>query len=626
VYGKWNPNHTVANPYPDGHPWTFWQYSSGERLQSFNSGGSNLDGDVARGGIEFLKDQLIPAVWTHDGSGDWGTLTNWNSGQAPIAPVRGPGQVPPVGTQTLPTPRLPGAAGSGVTSGQHDTVILERPNANITITLASGTHNIRKLYVRETLNITGGSLTINYIPSSDSTTNGAQFSGPVTLSGSGSFSVHTLQVDTNRVFTLAGGSLTLNTINLMPHASTPAKILMNGDAAFNPRANATAVIVKGAGAGSSGFIDLGGGARAFIVGNGTSEVDLSIDVPVSNGALTKSGPGTLRLTSANTYAGGTTVSAGRLFVNNTTGSGTGSGGVTVNGGTLGGTGTIAGPVTVNSGGTISPGTSIGTITLNGVPTFNGTTFLEINRNGGSSLADKIALNGVALNYGGTLVVSNTGAALIGGEVFTNFVAPAYSGAFTTISLPALGSGLNWYTGGLTADGTIKVNRKPVASPDAFTNVSPLVLQIPMANLTANDTDADGDALTLTGINLTTTNGVTLLTNSTFIFYSNYVSTADQFQYTISDERGGGATGTVYIAASPVARFTGAPSDDGNSVTLHITGRPGWTYYVERTTNLLNWTTISTNVAPPDGVFDYTDDFADLNEAAPAAFYRLRWSP
>src|ERR1044071_2680777 len=96
------------------------------------------------------------------------------------------------------------------------TVILDRPNANITVTLSTGTHNIRKLYMRETLNITGGSLTVNYVPSADSTTNGAQFSGAVTLSGSGSLSVHTLQVDTSRTLTLSGGTLTFNKINLMP--------------------------------------------------------------------------------------------------------------------------------------------------------------------------------------------------------------------------------------------------------------------------------------------------------------------------------------------------------------------------------------------------------------------------
>jgi hypothetical protein len=39
-----------------------------------------------------------------------------------------------------------------------------------------------------------------------------------------------------------------------------------------------------------------------------------------------------------------------------------------------------------------------------------------------------------------------------------------------------------------------------------------------------------------------------------------------------------------------------------------------------------WVTISTNVAPASGRFDFTDDFRDLPQPQPAAFYRLRWSP
>ena len=470
IYGPWDD-------YGVTHPWKIWQYASTMHLASYSTT-ANLDVDVARGGYEFVKDQLIPAIWLYDLSGDWSTLTNWNSGQTPVAPVLASGQVTPTATGPLPTPRLPGAAGTGPTSGQNDTVILERSSANITVTLSSGTHNIRKLYQRETLNITGGSLTINYAPSADSTTFGAQFSGPVTLSGAGSLSVHTLQVDSTQTFTVTGGALTFNTINLMPHSTTPAKLLVSGDASFNSLSNLTATIANGTGTGSSGLVDLGGGTRVFNVGDSTAEVDVSVAVPISNGALSKAGPGTLRLTAANTFSGGTIVSAGRLLVNNTSGSGTGTGAVTVNGGILGGTGTIAGAVTVNAGGMLSPGaaSAFGTLTLNSAPGFGGTNLMRIDRNGGASLADKLVLSSGTLSYGGRLVVSNSGATLTGGEVFTLFSAGAYSGAFAATDLPPLSADLIWDLGNLAVNGTISVitNTLPTA-PSISSGPDSLVL-------------------------------------------------------------------------------------------------------------------------------------------------------
>ena len=302
VYGPWDNSPNPADP------WHFWQYASTGRLPSFNGGGSNLDFDVAKGGTEYLKDHLVPALWMNDSNGEWTTPSNWNSGQTPVAPAQGPGQVARVGSLTLPAARLPGAASTGV----NDTVLLDRPNANITVTLASGAHNIRKLYAREALNITGGSLNVNYVPSADSTPIAAQFSAAVSLSGNGSLSVHTLQVDAARNFTLGGGTLTFNAINLMPHSTTPAKIVVTGDAILNPLANAAATIAKGAGSGATSSIDLGGDDRVFNVGNGSANVDVTIGVPVANGGLTKTGAGTLALSGANTYSGDTTVLAGKL--------------------------------------------------------------------------------------------------------------------------------------------------------------------------------------------------------------------------------------------------------------------------------------------------------------------------
>ena len=95
------------------------------------------------------------------------------------------------------------------------------------------------------------------------------------------------------------------------------------------------------------------------VGNATIDVNgntISFANPIGNsgsGALTVASTaanGVFVLQGANTYSGGTTVSSGTLKVNNATGSGTGSGSVSVaSGAKLGGSGIISGTVTFASG-------------------------------------------------------------------------------------------------------------------------------------------------------------------------------------------------------------------------------------------------------------------------------------
>jgi hypothetical protein len=187
--------------------------------------------------------------------------------------------------------------------------------------------------------------------------------------------------------------------------------------------------------------------------------------------------------------------------------------------------------------------------------------------------------------------------------------------------------LNWHIGELTSNGTIKVNRKPSAVPLTFSNFAPAVLEIPFALLTANATDPDGDTLSLADVNLSTTNGVLLVTNSVSISYSNRASTTDQFTYTLSDGHGAVASGLVNIVnfgSTPSATFVGTPMPTGASVLLHFSATPGWTYYLERSTDLATWTRISTIVPPAGGIVDFTDHFPDLGSPPASAFYRLGW--
>lgn len=93
------------------------------------------------------------------------------------------------------------------------------------------------------------------------------------------------------------------------------------------------------------------------------------------GSLSKFGTGVVMLTGENTYTGDTVAGAGTLLINNTAGSGTGAGTVTVNsGGTLGGSGGFTGAVTVNSGGTLSPGAGIESLATGAVTFAAGSTF------------------------------------------------------------------------------------------------------------------------------------------------------------------------------------------------------------------------------------------------------------
>jgi autotransporter-associated beta strand protein len=168
--------------------------------------------------------------------------------------------------------------------------------------------------------------------------------------------------------------------------------------------------------------------------------------------LVKLGSGVLAITSGgNSYSGLTTVSNGTLLID-----GTIPAAATVkSGATLGGIGTIGGLVTVEAGGRLAAGDSIGALTLNVSPVLNGSVVAELDRNSGTPLADLITVSGLPIAYGGTLVLTNTGAELEVGDTFALFNASSYSGSFTLVSQTP-NQIVTWNTSQLTVNGTISV--------------------------------------------------------------------------------------------------------------------------------------------------------------------------
>jgi autotransporter-associated beta strand protein len=183
--------------------------------------------------------------------------------------------------------------------------------------------------------------------------------------------------------------------------------------------------------------------------------------------LVKAGTGTQTFTGTNSYTGTTTVSNGMLLVNGVIGGGA----VTVAGGTLGGTGVINGAVTVQGGGVLAPGTnSLGTLTVSNSLTLGGGTQMKLSLHASAATNDVLRCSGT-VNFGGALVLTNIGTnALVVGNKFTLFRAAARTGAFASITWPALAPGLGW-TNSLLLDGSVAVvpavNTTPINLNFAF---------------------------------------------------------------------------------------------------------------------------------------------------------------
>ncbi len=211
--------------------------------------------------------------------------------------------------------------------------------------------------------------TINFKPVNTSFT----YSG--VISGSGSLNMlgsNTLTLAGANLYggstSVGAGTLQIGVANALPVTTT---LNLSGgtlDVAYNQ------TIDHFSGGGSGTFITLQNGTTFKVNAASGSTSSSYAGIISGGGALVINGAANSKLTlsGANTFGGGTTIQSGRLIVKNSTGSGLGTGAVTVNsGGSLEGSGSFTGPLTLNSGSAILPdGTlKVGTTTINGGATY-----------------------------------------------------------------------------------------------------------------------------------------------------------------------------------------------------------------------------------------------------------------
>jgi hypothetical protein len=241
-----------------------------------------------------------------------------------------------------------------------------------------------------------------------------------------------------------------------------------------------------------------------------------------------------------------------------------------------------------------------------------------------------------ITYGQTLASSTLsgGAASVAGSfAFTTpGTAPGAGTASHEVTFTPTDTA-NYNTVSGTASVTVNATgNAPVAVNDTLGTVKNQAISLPGAKLAANDTDADGDALTVAAVSTPSTVGGTVALaagNVTYTPATDFTG-ADSFTYTVSDGHGNTAIGTVNVTITSstgvsLNRVYGPVVDNGEFV-VRFAGTPGYTYTIEYTDSLvepINWQN-KTNLTAPDtagsfgkGVFE----FRESTGGAGSRYYR-----
>lgn len=433
-------------------------------------------------------------------------------------------------SNTGPTITLGAASTIEYNSGSTQTVTARTDYANVVLTggsktIASGTHTIAKnLTIESGATYNGGTNNPTLNIGGDFTNNGtftqgtgtATFNGiSQTISGASATSFTTLALNSNTSLNLQTNATVTSAFSATtPQISGTGILSLLANAAITPGTSGTTISCP---------VDLGNSARTFTVtDNATATVDLAISSVISGsgGGLIKAGASsTMTLSGANTYSGGTTLSAGQININHA--SALGSGGLTISG---------AGTIDNTSGSAITL-SSNPAIALDAGLTFGGSNALNLGAGTITMGGDRtITTSGSTLTLGGALSAPNfsltkagAGTLAFGSNAINFNSITISSGSFTSTS------GTLSIAGSLSNSGTFNANNGTVLY-NGTSGQSVAVLTYHHLSLSGSNTKTLAGNIALGG-NLT--NGA----GTTFSAGSNNISLAGNWSNSGSFDRG-----------------------------------------------------------------------------------------
>ncbi len=415
-----------------------------------------------------------------------------------------------------------------------------------------------------------------------------------------------------------------------------------------------------------GDLDIGGNQPVIFDGPVTLVSDVNLrneaevrltgeigDAAITHG-LSKSGPAPLIIGGIAAYTGTTNVVEGPLHVD---GQLLYSRTLVQESGALSGTGRLA--AVHLAGGEISPGGSVGELTSGHQTWQTGTILWEINDAAGRAGEDP---GWDLLRIDGTLSIEATEEApvvvrLVSLDENGNsgplgsfdpdrdylwMIAETTNGVSGFSATNVVVDSSDFFND--TAEGTFSIeedgntlgirftpfNEPPVvAGPVSLERLPGMDVKVTADELLAVATDPDGDPLVLASVAETSLHGAEIARAGIWVVYvaPDGFDENDSFTYTISDGKGGEATGTVLIAMREGGGDGVTPNrhgeieviSGGTGARVRFIGVPGRTYLIQATSDLGGpWETIGTSTADSAGLYEYVEE--DITGVS-ARFYR-----